>query len=643
MIPKKRLLLGGMVALPLIGTILTPLLFVALMGGEPPAQGCAPEAGGGTPAAAAALTDPSTESTADQGGVPGLSAEQWRNAAAVIATGKRMQIPAQGIVVALATASQESGFKVYANDGQGGDLEADQAGIARSLGLPHEAVGTDHGSLGIFQQQWPWWGEMPDLMDPASSAVKFYSALLEVQAWESMPVTVAAQLVQRSAYPTAYADDEVLARRILEQGGDGVAAAPMPPAAAAADCTTTLVDGSPVSYPVPAGSGYTDLMNWGGSGSLWSNGHTGTDLSVGCGTAVLAATAGTVIVVTDQTWSGRWLVQVTTGEGKLTTWYAHMQALTVASGDDVKAGQQIGEVGDEGNSSGCHLHFEVHPDGGSIYEDNIDPTPWLRTHVGKPLPGLLPLGDGDGFVLSTFNVLGASHTTARGNKPGYASGQTRMRWALELLDRYDVDVVGFQEFQRSQWQTLLTKGGDTYGVFPSRGSRLRDTQNAVAWRKDTFELISADTVAIPYFHGKIHRMPVVLLREKATGVEAYFINVHNPASTRRVGNQTRWRREATNREIAATRRLLQTGRPVFLTGDMNEKDLFFCRYTAATDMAAANGGTNSGSCRPPADARIDWIFGPTGTTFASYTVDRSPRVQKITDHPVVLVQAQMPE
>ena len=55
-----------------------------------------------------------------------------------------------------AVAHDESGSRVYANDGRGTDLAPEQAGIERSRVLPHDAVGTDHGSLGVFQQQWPW-------------------------------------------------------------------------------------------------------------------------------------------------------------------------------------------------------------------------------------------------------------------------------------------------------------------------------------------------------------------------------------------------------------------------------------------------------------------------------------------------------
>ncbi len=99
-------------------------------------------------------------------GVSDLSAVQRANAGAVIAEGRRRGLPEQAIVVALAVAGQESGFENYADDGVGGDLSVDQLGIEQSLELPHEAVGTEHGSLGVFQQQWPWWGTMTDLMDP---------------------------------------------------------------------------------------------------------------------------------------------------------------------------------------------------------------------------------------------------------------------------------------------------------------------------------------------------------------------------------------------------------------------------------------------------------------------------------------------
>lgn len=135
------------------------------------------------------------------------------NAQIVVAVGEKMHIPPQGIVVAEATALTESGLKNYANDGTG-QLGPDQRDIAKSLQIPHDAVGHDHGSLGIMQQQYPWWGSMQELMTPAIAARKFYEALLKVPNWQNLPVTVAAQTVQGSAKPDAYAQWEPRARAL---------------------------------------------------------------------------------------------------------------------------------------------------------------------------------------------------------------------------------------------------------------------------------------------------------------------------------------------------------------------------------------------------------------------------------------------
>ena len=140
----------------------------------------------------------------------------------------------------------------------------------------------------------------------------------------------------------------------------------------------------PIRFPLAPGTPFVDQDNFGGHGGRWAAGHTGDDLSAACGAPVRAVTDGTVIVRTDQGWSGPWLVMVSTGPGRLATWYAHMQALTVADGERVRAGEQIGRVGTLGNSTGCHLHFEVHPAGGSIYQDDTDPGEWLRRAGAYP-------------------------------------------------------------------------------------------------------------------------------------------------------------------------------------------------------------------------------------------------------------------
>lgn len=147
-------------------------------------------------------------------GVAGLDEVQLSHAATIIEVGQSRGLPVQAVRVALAVAAQESTFRNYANDGTG-QLRADQGAVAASLAYPHDAVGRDHGSVNVFQQQYPWWGSLPELMDPPTAAGKFYDALVEVPGWEVLPLTTAAQRVQRSAFPNAYARWEPLADELL--------------------------------------------------------------------------------------------------------------------------------------------------------------------------------------------------------------------------------------------------------------------------------------------------------------------------------------------------------------------------------------------------------------------------------------------
>lgn len=567
-----------------------------------------------------------------------LTREQVANAATIVSVGLRMQIPRQGIVIALATAHQESRFLNYANDGIGFDLRVDQRGIGRSLELPHQAVGSDHGSLGVFQQQWPWWGTMPELMDPATAAAKFYARLVKVPGWSTMPVTQAAQAVQHSAHPDAYADDEALALQLLDDpalGSGDAANAVWAGDTGGSMCPAPAMYSGTVVMPLHASARFTDLTNFGHQGGRWSRGHTGTDFSTPCGTPVRAAHDGTVIVETDQSWAGNWLVKVSSGPGSLTTWYAHMQAINIENGQRVTAGQQIGQVGSLGNSSGCHLHFEVHPAGGSIYEDDVDPTEWLQARVG---PDIQPVASSrsQGFVLATFNLLGDSLTRPGGPRPGWASSQERMRWAVEALDRHGVEVVGLQELQLPQHRELRRIASDRYATWFPPG----DTLNSIAWRRDRWAFVSADTFQIPYFEGRLRDVPIVRLRQLSTGQDAIFINVHNPADTARHPNQERFRADALRREVAVANALTAAyDVPVFLTGDFNHRAPAFCALTAGGVLTASAGGSNADRCVPPRPAQIDWIFGSARSTWTSHSIVRTGIQGRITDHPLVVAKA----
>lgn len=563
----------------------------------------------------------------------GLTSSQLANVQSIVDEGKREGVPTRAVLIALAAASQESHFTNYANDGQGGDLAPDQRGIAGSLALPHEAVGSDHGSLGVFQQQWPWWGSMTDLMTPARAASKFYAALLKVVGWQGMTVTEAAQAVQSSAYPDAYADDEAVARDLL---GLSSASSGVEAAATSSTCESQADLPGDVVFPLPANSGYRDDHNFGGRGGHWASVHTGDDFSVACGTPVLAVTDGTVVVRTDQSWAGPWLVQVSTGTGQLTTWYAHMRRLTVASGEHVTAGEQIGEVGDLGNATGCHLHLEVHPHGGSIYRDDIDPSAWLKAHVGAAGDAVRSAswtGSSKAFTVATFNTLGSSHTGGKGKEPDMASGPTRTRGVVEVLEKYGVDVVGFQEFQSPQADAFRALARSTYAIWSPPG----DTENSIAYRRDRWQVVGTDTVSIPYFNGRARRMPIVQLRDRRTEQVVTFLNVHNPADTRQFPHQGMWRDKAVAREVVAVREIAEQN-PVVMTGDLNDRRAAFCALSAAGGLVSSSGGSGA-PCQPAKHAGIDWILGSAGVQFSDHTVDRDSLVRETTDHPVVLARA----
>jgi len=68
------------------------------------------------------------------------------------------------------------------------------------------------------------------------------------------------------------------------------------------------------------------------------------------------------------------------------THYGHLSAITVTVGQHVTAGQQIGNEGSTGHSTGPHLHFEVHQ---GFYQNPIEPTGWMHEH-GVDIPGCVP-------------------------------------------------------------------------------------------------------------------------------------------------------------------------------------------------------------------------------------------------------------
>jgi endonuclease/exonuclease/phosphatase family metal-dependent hydrolase len=395
--------------------------------------------------------------------------------------------------------------------------------------------------------------------------------------------------------------------------------------AASSDPKYRRVSAPNVFYPVRGSKSVKDLKNF-------SRYHRGTDIKAPCHTPVYATHPGTAEVKTSSRWYSKYAVRVVSGRGGLGTTAAYLTRPEVADGQIIQAGQVIGYTGRRTRSTSCGIYFAV-----AHNSKVVNPSSWLHSYVGRR-PPVTRLFDNAGFTVASFNILGASHTASGAR--GYATYPSRMVRAVSLMNQRGLDVVGTQEFQGKQWEYFLSKGhGKDWGAYfwDPAGSR-RDTENMIIWRKSTMEFVSGETFDIPYFRGNIRHVPAVLLREKATGRTAYFLNVHNPANS--FGNAAKYRAQAVAIEKQKVIDLRATGRPVFLLGDFNATRDAFCPLTANKLSISPNSVPSMG-CAFPREFTIDWIFAAGQTRFSFYHRDKYPKNAKISDHPLVYAQAHL--
>lgn len=179
-----------------------------------------------------------------------LNARQLYWAKGIVATIKEMRLPAdqgpRACDIAFATIRVESGFKMYANGNN-----------PTSLRLPHDAVGWDHGSVGLYQQQVGGaynstanWGTTSQCMDVGYSTRKFVNTLLS-RNWLNMTNGQAAQSVQGSAFPDRYEQQDAWAVQLRKELWAGSAAAPSPKPAPTP--STSSSSSTATSYVVRSG------------------------------------------------------------------------------------------------------------------------------------------------------------------------------------------------------------------------------------------------------------------------------------------------------------------------------------------------------------------------------------------------------
>ncbi len=111
-----------------------------------------------------------------------------------------------------------------------------------------------------------------------------------------------------------------------------------------------------------------------GFGARWGTTHYGLDIANSIGTPIVAAADGVVIEAGSASGFGLW-VRIQHADGTITV-YGHVDTYSVREGDRVKAGEQIARMGNRGQSTGPHLHFEVWDADGL----KINPRPWLMEH-----------------------------------------------------------------------------------------------------------------------------------------------------------------------------------------------------------------------------------------------------------------------
>lgn len=306
-----------------------------------------------------------------------------------------------------------------------------------------------------------------------------------------------------------------------------------------------------------------------------------------------------------------------TGQGRLTAGWLHRCA-TVSGSVTCWGSDEQGQLGDGGKST-RDAATRTDGTGDAVAEERATQ------------------GGGTTFRLASFNMLGDVHTQPYAHDDEYAPYRMRAEWSRDVLDRLEApDVIGLQETAPDQLTAVTRALGGQYEAWPGNTGQ-GSVQMSLLWRTSVWEAVEKDTITIPFIDWQ-RKAPVVRLRHQVTGQQIWVINVHN--APRELQGQ---RDQAVRIETDKIRELRRSGLPVFLTGDMNEKQRVFCSVLSRTDLDSPAGGSYAdGTCRPPRDMRIDWIFGSPEAEWSDFSYHVSPLKTWVNDHRIAVSTVSLP-
>lgn len=368
---------GGKGLLILIGTPAAIIAMVAFLvvfsfGGGSAAAACNTMTGGSVDVDAAGQHAP----------IDGYSGDQLKNAASIMNAAESLGMTQQAQVIGVMTAMGES--------------------TLRNIDYGDNAVNPDGSiadSIGLFQQQSNW-GSVADRMDPMKSATLFFQRLQKLDGWQDLEPTIAIHRVQINQDPFFYRKFQSSAQDVVTQlsGGSGGSTTSAPAASATPAPSGSATPGAaaptngcsaggtvlPLTAPFDQTSGYGPRVSPTEGASSWHpandyqtrvSGTAAGKSGYSCGSPVFASQAGTVTV------AGGYTLSVKSAEG-YTISYLHMYPpdMEVAVGDAVSSGQEIGKVGSNGPSTGCHLDIRINTNGST--NDQVSALPQAQTKGG---------------------------------------------------------------------------------------------------------------------------------------------------------------------------------------------------------------------------------------------------------------------